>query len=86
MGATRMLAVNVLADPPSSLVRFAISSFRRIAPRQAGLPDAATAVVLTPSTRLGSLRDAVLWRKDHIARFIELGRSDAERLSLPGWP
>jgi NTE family protein len=86
MGATRVLAINVLAQPPSRLLRLAVSNFRRIAPRPPRVTEAAAVTVLTPSVPLGNLRDAVRWRKEHIARSIELGRSDAERLFLPGWP
>jgi len=71
MGATRAVALNVLTTLPFRLLR------RVLWTRQ---PSAALHVIrIEPSTRLGSLRDAVIWSPSNIRRWIELGERDGNR-------
>jgi NTE family protein len=72
MGATRAIALNVLTTLPFRIAR------RVMWLRQ---PSPALEVVrLEPSVRLGSLRSALVWSRDHIRRWIELGERDGTRL------
>lgn len=71
MGATRVIALNVLTTVPFRLLR------RVLAVRQ---PRAAVdTVLLEPSVPLGSIRDAVVWSRDRIQRWIDLGEQDGTR-------
>ncbi len=71
MGATRAIALNVLTTVPFRILR----KFLYTRP-----PGSALAVTrLEPSAPLGSLKDAVCWSKQNIARWIELGERDGNR-------
>lgn len=71
MGATRVIALNVLNTP---LFRLLHKTMWGLEPR-AGLEIR----TLEPSEPLGSVRDAVVWNANKIARWMELGESDAKR-------
>ena len=74
MGARRAVALNVLTTWHFRLAR------RAMWLRQ---PTGALDVLsLEPSGRLGKLRDAVVWSKDNIRRWIALGEEDGTR-ALP---
>jgi NTE family protein len=74
MGATKVIALNVLNTPLFELLRFTTRPLR---------PSAAMEVrTLEPSERLGSLRDALVWSQANIRRWLELGERDAKR-ALP---
>lgn len=71
MGATRVVALNVLTTLPFRLLR------KVLAVRQ---PSAAIhPVLLEPSVPLGSIKDAVVWSRDRIQRWIDLGEQDGTR-------
>lgn len=70
MGATNVIALNVLNTPIFRLLR----KIMRAPP--AG--DALSVRTLEPSAPLGSLRDAVVWSAANVERWIALGESDAK--------
>jgi len=73
MGATRVIALNVLNTPIFRLLR-----------RATRVPDPSPAlqvIRLEPSERLGSLRDAVVWSAANIKRWIDLGERDANQVA-----
>jgi NTE family protein len=74
LGATRVIAVNVLTTLP-------FRALRRILPPRKPSP-ALEVVLLEPSVRLGPLQHAVRWSRENVARWIELGESDADRKSI----
>ena len=69
MGATRIVALQVLTTLPFRLLRL----FMR--PPRPG--PAVPVMQFEPSTPLGSLRDAAVWSSDNIRRWIDLGERDA---------
>jgi len=73
MGATRAIALNVLTAWPFRLLR-----------RVMWRPDAGQldVVRIEPSERLGSLKDAVVWRAENVRRWIALGEKDG-RAAIP---
>jgi NTE family protein len=71
LGATRVIALNVLNTPGFRLLR-GIMHNRRPTP---GLE----LTVIEPSRRLGSLRDAIRWNPSLIEEWIALGEADAAR-------
>lgn len=79
MGAGRAIAINVMAVPPSSALKPLVTAIRRLAPKH-GVAREIEVVTLTPSARLGRLRDALHWRADNVRRWVEMGRRDAEAL------
>ena len=72
MGARRAIAVNALTTLPFRMLR------KVIRPRRASA--ALEVVTIEPSVELGSLRDASRWKAVNIARLIELGERDANRI------
>ena len=81
MGATRVIAIDVLPRMPSFLVRAGVGLVRWIAP---ALPAADALEVFTVSTGrpLGSLRSAVQWDENQIRQWIRLGEQDGLKLGL----
>lgn len=71
MGATRAIAINCLQGLPFRMLR-ALFPGREPGP---GLE----VLSISPSERLGSLRDAVVWSRPNIERWIRLGEQDGFR-------
>jgi NTE family protein len=71
LGATRAVALNVLTTLPFRILR------RVLWTRQPA--EALEVCRIEPSTRLGSLRDAMVWKAENIQQWIELGERDGER-------
>jgi NTE family protein len=72
MGATRAIAVNALTTLPFRVLHKAMRG-RRASP-------ALEVIRIEPSTKLGSLRDAVRWSRANVERWIEQGERDANRV------
>jgi NTE family protein len=72
MGATRAVAVLCLTTLPFRILRHVVPSRRS--------SSALEVIRLEPSEPLGSMRDAVIWSAANIARWIELGERDANRV------
>lgn len=71
MGASRVIALNVLTALPFRVLR------RLLPPRR---PSSALEVILIePSVPLGPLGHAVRWSRDRVLRWIELGEHDGNR-------
>jgi len=76
MGATRVIAVNVLPLMPSRSLRAAVRVVRllgRKPPKPAGLD----LVLIGPRMPLGSVRDALTWSPENVQRWIQQGEDDA---------
>lgn len=76
-GAGRVIAIDALPRMPSSLVRTAVGAFRAIAPPLPAVPPGLDVRVVAPRKPLGSVRDALFWRRDAATRWIEMGERDA---------
>ncbi|MGC9972281.1 MAG: patatin-like phospholipase family protein [Bryobacteraceae bacterium] len=79
MGATRIVAVNVLARAPSRLAGWAVRGFRTLAPGLPATPAEVKVCTISPSRPMGRLRDTVFWRREAVERWIEMGEEDAMR-------
>jgi predicted acylesterase/phospholipase RssA len=75
MGATRILALNVLKEAPSAF-RIAAQTLRALAPSGPSLPPNFEALVLSPAGCLGSARDAFRWRRENAAKWATAGYND----------
>ena len=73
MGATRAVAVNALTTLPFRMLHKAMRGRRETGALQV--------IRIEPSTPLGSLRDAVCWSRPNVARWIEQGERDANRVA-----
>ncbi len=72
LGATRAIAVNALTTAP-------FRALRRLFPPRRTKPEFEI-LLIEPSERLGSLRDAIKWSRSNVERWIELGERDATRV------
>ena len=80
LGATRIVALNVLPDMPSVLLRPVVKGFRAVFGYHPPLPPGVELTTLTPQRPLGSLHDALYWKQEHVARWIEQGAADAAEI------
>jgi NTE family protein len=76
MGATRVIAVNVLPLMPSLPLRGFLRGVRLLGQKPARVADI-DVVTISPRTRLGSVRDALNWTPDNVRRWIQRGEDDA---------
>lgn len=79
LGATEILAFDVLREFPSVLLRPAVSVFRALFGRNSPVPPGVKLVTLEPSQKLGSLRDTLHWKAENIDRWLELGAQDVRK-------
>jgi NTE family protein len=76
-GATRIVALNVLTEFPSPLLRPFQKVFRAVFGHNPPLPPGVELTTLVPRRPLGSLHDALHWKPENVARWIEQGAADA---------
>jgi predicted acylesterase/phospholipase RssA len=77
LGATRIIALNALPEIPSVLLRPFVKGFRACFGHHPPLPAGVELRTLIPRRRLGSMHDALHWKQENIARWIEQGARDA---------
>lgn len=82
LGATRILAVNVLAHMPSLTLRYSAAALRKVVPFRPIVPKWVDVSILTPSERLGSVRDSLRPNERLLRHWLELGEADAEKWML----
>lgn len=81
MGATRIVAVNVLEYRPAFIRAFAATA-SRYAQFRPDLPEGVEVHMIRPEIRVGTMRQSVEWSEERIVSWIDRGRRDA-RLALP---
>lgn len=85
MGADRIIAVNVLPDLPSVVVKNLVGVVRKVSRFKPPAPPASVEVTrITAPVGLGSAKDALFWKRDNVKRWIELGQQDAEAAVAAG--
>jgi len=77
LGATRIVGLNALPEVPSIMLRPFVKAFRRGFGHHPQTPPGVSVDVLAPSQKLGSMRDAIRWKRGNIERWLALGASDA---------
>ncbi|MGH9723068.1 MAG: patatin-like phospholipase family protein [Bryobacteraceae bacterium] len=77
MGATDIVGVSVLSAAPSAWIRGLSRSVRLLARDRRGPLENVTVRTIAPARPLGSLVDAVRWRRENIVRWIEQGECEA---------
>jgi predicted acylesterase/phospholipase RssA len=76
MGATRIVAVNVLVQRPW-FVRASVMAARRYSRYESGAGAGVEIVRIEPKESLGAMSDSLYWNRDRARRWIELGKKDA---------
>lgn len=76
MGATRIIAVDSLRRVDNRWLRVGMNMARAVKPRRY-FPEGLDLTVISPSEPMGKARDAVLWKRENVERWIDLGMRDA---------
>jgi NTE family protein len=80
LGASEILAMNALPEIPSWWLKPSVKTFRALFGVRRSLPSRVRCTTIQPSRRLGSLRDALNWRRENIDHWLDLGYEDGRRL------
>ena len=83
LGATEIVALHALPEIPSWWLKPPARVFRRIFGVNPPLPSVISCATILPSTRLGSMHDALHWKHANIERWLEQGYTDAVRAWSP---
>lgn len=87
LGATHIVALHALPQIPSILLRPFVTAFRRVAghhpPLPPGIEKSLELTVISTCDAIGSMRDALRWKRENIERWLHMGYSAAQNISLP---
>jgi NTE family protein len=79
LGAKRIIGLHALPESPLG-TRMLVRAFRGVAGHHPPLPAGVALQVISPGRALGSLRDALYWKRENIERWLAQGAEDAARL------
>lgn len=79
LGATSAVVVNALPFMPSRFLRTTVGAFRKIAAPPTRFPNLET-IEIRPPRELGTVRDAVVWKKENALAWMAAGERDASAL------
>jgi predicted acylesterase/phospholipase RssA len=77
LGATRIVALHALPEIPSALLKPFVRLFRGVFGHNPELRSDIELMTIVPSRRLGSMSDALYWKRENIERWLAQGASDA---------
>jgi NTE family protein len=76
MGATRVIAINALPKLTPWPIHMVLSAMHRV--RRMPVPQSVNVLSIAPSGRMGSARDAVVWDRGNVRRWVDMGLRDGE--------
>jgi NTE family protein len=82
LGATHIVALHALPQIPSTLLRPFVTGFRRVAGHHPPLPTRVELTLISTGDAIGSMRDALRWKRENIERWLQMGYSAAHNISL----
>src|SRR5579863_67801 len=77
LGATRILALQALPEIPSALLKPFVRAFRAVFGHHPKLQSNVELITILPSRPLGSMYDALYWKRENIDRWLAQGARDA---------
>jgi NTE family protein len=83
LGATRIVAIHALPEIPSWVLKPVVMGFRHVFGHNPSLPAGVELVMIKPDGALGSVRDALHWKRENIERWMALGEETAKNISIP---
>jgi predicted acylesterase/phospholipase RssA len=83
LGATQILAIHALPEIPSSVLKPFVKGFRMVFGHHPPLPPGVQLVTIEPDGPLGSVRDALEWKRENIERWLAQGEETAKNISIP---
>jgi predicted acylesterase/phospholipase RssA len=81
LGATDIVALQALPEIPSVVLKPFVQGFRAVFGYHPSLPEEVSLRVLEPGLRLGSIGDALRWKRENIERWLDQGCADAASLA-----
>jgi predicted acylesterase/phospholipase RssA len=82
LGATHIVALHALPQIPSTLLRPFVNGFRRVAGHNPPLPSDIELTLISTGDAIGSMRDALRWKRENVERWLQMGYSAAHNISL----
>jgi NTE family protein len=79
LGATEIVALNALPEIPSAFLQPFVKGFRAAFGYHPAVPPGVRVVTIVPDPLLGSMTDALRWKRENIDRWIEQGAADARK-------
>ncbi len=76
LGATRIIALQALPEIPSALLKPFVRVFRAVFGHHPKLQSNVELITIEPSRLLGSLFDALYWKRENIDRWLQQGAAD----------
>jgi NTE family protein len=80
LGATRVIGLQALPQPPSWWLGYGVRMFRAIAGHNPEVPPGIDVLEIRPSKPLGSVRDTIQWKRSNIERWLQQGAEDAAQV------
>ncbi len=77
LGATEIVALHALPEIPSPLLKPFVLAFRAMFGVNPPVPESVSLRTILPSRRLGSMHDAMRWKRENVERWLDLGYRDA---------
>ena len=84
MGATSAIAINCLPNVLPWPIHVALSAVRRL--RKMPVSPELKAHFIRPSGWMGTAREAMVWNRGNVERWLELGRKDGEEFVKENLP
>ena len=82
-GATHIVALHALPEIPAAWLKPFVRAFRGVFGYNPPLPSGVPLLTIATPGPLGSIRDALHWRRENIERWIEQGDRAARNISVP---
>ena len=83
LGANEILALHALPEIPSWWLKPSVKTFRKMFGVRRPVPPEVRCTTILPSRKLGTLRDALHWKRENIERWLEQGYRDGSCSSFP---
>ena len=83
LGATHIVALHALPQIPSILLRPFVKGFRRTLGHNPPLPPQVELTLISTGDAIGSMRDALRWKRENVDRWLQMGYAAAQNISLP---
>jgi NTE family protein len=82
LGATHIIALHALPEVPSIWLRPFIKGFRRVAGHHPPLPAGVELTLIKTGGALGSMSDALRWRRENVERWLALGYAAGQNIPI----
>jgi len=80
LGASKVLAINLLPEAPGFIAKTVSGAARRISPFRAEVPSSLEVITVVPAALLGSPGDMLYWNRANAEKWIAQGEADALQL------